>query len=130
MDRNGEQAGAGWEVIIPGVTPMFLSRFSSTMDRLFLPSSAIRSRSLAGSIKPPPPMPPPPSRSSPPFCKCSMLGLLEDVDKLCTELDRDGTAGKMKKVRLRVRVASAAHGRSNLPSEEDDVASWCGGGAR
>ena len=76
---------------IPGVTPMFLSRFSSTRERLFLPSSAIRSRSLAanGSTKPPPPIPPP----SPPFRRCSVLGLLEDVDKLWTELDRDGTDG-------------------------------------
>ena len=85
-----------WEALIPGVTPMFRSRFSSTMDRLFLPSSAIRSRSpLEGSTKPPPPIPP--SLSPLPFCKCSMLGLLEDVDKLWTELDRDGTAGKMTK---------------------------------
>ena len=62
-----------------------------------------------------------------------MLGLLEDVDKLWTELDRDGTAGKMKNVRLRVRnvrMGPPRRVRSNLPSEEDDVASWCGGGAR
>ena len=78
---------------LPGVKPMFLSRFSSTMDRLFPPPSAtrMRTRSLAGSTKPPPPIPAPPPSTLFGGGRWIRLGLFEEVDKLWTELDRDGT---------------------------------------